>query len=104
MKTRNTHQDAGRSARGSLWRAGALAGAAVCALFLTGCAGSGAESFLTDYFRIDVNNRGYITGMWNTTRESRNFSPADQPSPLLLPDRLPKYRSQYCCDPYPDTS
>lgn len=81
MKIRNRHHHVGRSARGNLWRAGA--GAAVCALFLTGCAGSGAESFSTDYFRIDVNNRGYITGMWNTTRESRNFSPADQPSPLL---------------------
>lgn len=83
MKIRKTHQNAGCSARGSLWRAGVLAGAAVCALFLTGCAGSDAESFSTDYFRIDVNKRGYITGMWNTTRESRNFSPADQPSPLL---------------------
>lgn len=41
------------------------------------------RSFKTDYFGIDVDARGYITGMWNRTRESRNFSPADQPSPLL---------------------
>lgn len=42
------------------------------------------RSFKTDYFGIDVDARGYITGMWNRTRESRNFSPADQPSPLLV--------------------
>ncbi|MDE5944752.1 MAG: hypothetical protein K2G93_04115 [Rikenella sp.] len=50
----------------------------------SGCGRSGVESFRTDYFGIDVDSRGYIVGMWNTTRDDgHNFSPADQPSPLL---------------------
>ena len=56
----------------------------VSAFMLYGCSNNGqVRSFETDYFKIDIDSRGYITGMWNTTRESRNFSPADQPSPLL---------------------
>lgn len=53
------------------------------ALLLTACGTSDVRSFRTDRFGIDIDNRGYITGMWNLTRESRNFSPADRPSPLL---------------------
>lgn len=52
-------------------------------LSMCSCSPNLQESFKTDYFGIDVDSRGYIVGMWNRTRESRNFSPADQPSPLL---------------------
>lgn len=55
---------------------------AVCSL-LCACSSNSPHSFETDYFGIDVDGRGYIVGMWNLTRDSRNFSPADQPSPLL---------------------
>lgn len=55
---------------------------AVCSL-LYACSSSSPQSFKTDRFGIDVDGRGYIVGMWNLTRDSRNFSPADQPSPLL---------------------
>lgn len=57
-----------------------------CALLaglLYGCSLSDTKSFHTEYFQIDVNSKGYIVGMWNRTKENRNFSPADQPSPLL---------------------
>lgn len=50
---------------------------------LCACNTNTGHSFETDYFGIDIDPRGYITGMWNTTKDSRNFSPADQPSPLL---------------------
>ncbi|MBS1320802.1 MAG: hypothetical protein HP046_13020, partial [Parabacteroides sp.] len=52
-------------------------------LLLCSCESGTHQSFKIDRFGIDIDNRGYITGMWNLTRESRNFSPADQPSPLL---------------------
>lgn len=42
------------------------------------------QDFSTDYFRIHVNNKGWITSMKNiTVRPNREFSPADKPSPLL---------------------
>ena len=49
------------------------------------CGGANARTrtFRTDYFKIEVDGRGYIVGMWNRADESRNFSPADRPSPLL---------------------
>ena len=51
---------------------------------LAGCTASRTTSFRTHYLGVDINEKGYIVGMWNTTRnDSRNFSPADQPSPLL---------------------
>ena len=53
------------------------------ALLLSACGTDGSRSFQTDYFRIDIDAKGYIVGMWNQTKESRNFSPVDQPSPLL---------------------
>ncbi len=38
----------------------------------------------TAYFKININNKGWITSMKNTTvRPQREFSPADKPSPLL---------------------
>ena len=61
--------------------------AALLGLLLAGMAGCDSTktsySHHTDYFSIDIDPRGYIVGMWNTTRPGRNFSPADQPSPLL---------------------
>lgn len=60
-----------------------LASYAAIACLLSGCCSSESRSFKTDYFGIDIDSRGYIVGMWNQTRESRNFSPIDQPSPLL---------------------
>ncbi|MFV0272923.1 MAG: hypothetical protein ACK5HZ_14865 [Macellibacteroides fermentans] len=56
---------------------------ALLATVLSACSISKSKSFKTSYFQIDVDSKGYITGMYNTTRESRNFSPTDQPSPLL---------------------
>lgn len=52
-------------------------------VLLSACGTGGSRSFKTDRFGIDIDNRGYITGMWDLTKENRNFSPADQPSPLL---------------------
>ena len=51
------------------------------------------RTFDTDYFRIDINSKGYIVGMWDQTKENRNFSPTDQPSPLLVlyNSRLKRY-------------
>lgn len=56
---------------------------AAMVLLLSACGTDGTRSFQTDYFRIDIDAKGYIVGMWNQTKESRNFSPTDQPSPLL---------------------
>ena len=55
----------------------------VWALLLCSCGSDEVKTFQTDYFQLDVDARGYIVGMWNRTKESRNFSPSDQPSPLL---------------------
>ena len=52
-------------------------------LLMGSCVDNTIRTFQTDYFKIDVDNRGYIVGMWNGTKEDRNFSPTDQPSPLL---------------------
>ena len=42
------------------------------------------RQFHTDYFGHDINEKGYIVGMYNTTRPTKaNFSPADRPSPLM---------------------
>lgn len=41
-------------------------------------------SFSTDYFKVQIDKRGYITSMRNIARPAqREFSPADKPSPLL---------------------
>lgn len=40
--------------------------------------------FKTDYFKIHIDNRGYITSMKNiTVKPNREFSLSDKPSPLL---------------------
>lgn len=42
------------------------------------------HDFQTDYFRIHINNKGWITSMKNiTVQPNREFSPKDKPSPLL---------------------
>ena len=58
-----------------------ICAAVIC--LLCGCGTDSTRTFRTDRFRIDIDSKGYIVGMWNTTRMSRNFSPADSPSPLL---------------------
>ncbi|HEY9257255.1 hypothetical protein [Chitinophaga sp.] len=41
--------------------------------------------FHTDYLKIHIDQRGFITSMKNTTvQPNREFSPADKPSPLML--------------------
>lgn len=40
--------------------------------------------FSTNYFKIHISNRGYITSMKNTTvKTNSEFSPSDKPSPLM---------------------
>lgn len=56
---------------------------AVFAALLSSCRTQPDRLLETDYFRIEVDRKGYIVGMWNKACETRNFSPADQPSPLL---------------------
>lgn len=43
------------------------------------------HDFSTNYFKIHINNKGWITSMKNVTGKTkqREFSPADKPSPLL---------------------
>ena len=60
-----------------------LISCAAFALLLCSCGSGQQETFQTDYFKIAVDSRGYIVGMWNNTKTDRNFSPSDQPSPLL---------------------
>ena len=56
---------------------------AVVVSVLSSCTAQEKVSFQSDYFRVDLDKRGYIVGMWNRTKADRNFSPADRPSPLL---------------------
>lgn len=60
-----------------------LCACAATACLLSGCSSNETQSFQTDYFKLDVNPKGYIVGMWNKTKPNRNFSPTDKPSPLL---------------------
>jgi hypothetical protein len=45
----------------------------------------GQYNIATDYFKIQVNTKGWVTSMTNVTRPGRKqeFSPSDKPSPLL---------------------
>jgi hypothetical protein len=57
-------------------------------LFLAGLAmmvtASAQYSFRTKYFQVNMNGKGYITSMLNTTvNPYKEFSPADKPSPLM---------------------
>ena len=48
------------------------------------CQSNKSKTFSTDYFSIEIDNKGYIRSMKNiTVRPYREFSPADKPSPLL---------------------
>ncbi|ETZ24820.1 hypothetical protein [Pedobacter sp. V48] len=41
-------------------------------------------NFNTDYFKIQINNKGLITSMKNiTVKPNREFSPSDKPSPVM---------------------
>jgi hypothetical protein len=45
---------------------------------------SAQQAFSTRYFKIQIDNKGWITSLKNVTvRPEREFSPADKPSPLL---------------------
>ena len=58
--------------------------AMLMAALLCGCGAQKPWSFKTDYFGIQLNDKGYITSMKNiTVKPYREFSPADKPSPLL---------------------
>ena len=41
---------------------------AAVTVLLSGCNLNTSQSFQTDYFGIDVDSHGYITGMYNLTR------------------------------------
>ena len=44
----------------------------------------GQSDFSTAYFKVHINNKGWITSMKNTTvMPGREFSPGDKPSPVL---------------------
>lgn len=52
-------------------------------MLLSACNG-GSQDFQTDYFKISINDKGYITSMKNiTVSPAREFSPKEKPSPLL---------------------
>lgn len=56
----------------------------VASMFLFSCTSGKTNDFSTDYFRISVNNKGYITSMKNiTVSPAREFSPSGKPSPLM---------------------
>lgn len=56
----------------------------VCLPTLLSCRTEKTWDFSTDYFRIAINGKGYITSMKNITAlPHREFSPAGQPSPLM---------------------
>ena len=52
-------------------------------ILLGGCTTPSTTTFETAYMGLDIDRRGYITGMRDLTKDNRNFSPADQPSPLM---------------------
>jgi hypothetical protein len=41
------------------------------------------NSFVTAYFKINIDSKGWITSMKNASGSQREFAPADKPSPLL---------------------
>lgn len=53
-------------------------------LFFFCCTTEKTWEFNTSYFKIEVNDKGYITSMKNTTvSPHQEFSPTDKPSPLM---------------------
>jgi hypothetical protein len=54
------------------------------AIMLGNCSNQGLFNFNTAYFKIQVNDKGFITSMKNTmVSPNREFSPTDKPSPLM---------------------
>jgi hypothetical protein len=54
------------------------------AVLLYNCSSEEKASFITDYFKIEINTSGFITSMVDLTKEPyREFSPLDKPSPLM---------------------
>ncbi|GLR17506.1 hypothetical protein GCM10007940_21210 [Portibacter lacus] len=48
------------------------------------CSNEKGISFSTDYFKIEINDDGFITSMKNISKElNREFSPLEKPSPLM---------------------
>ena len=60
-----------------------LSAAVASMLCFSACTNENKHLLKTDYFGVEVNPKGYITGMYDRTKDNRNFSPADKPSPLL---------------------
>lgn len=53
-------------------------------LILVGCTSGDTWKFSTNYFGIEIDNKGYIISMKNiTVSPQREFSPSDKPSPLM---------------------
>lgn len=53
-------------------------------ILLSNCSKPTESHFSTDYFKIHINNEGFITSMKNITIEPYSeFSPLDKPSPLM---------------------
>lgn len=53
-------------------------------LLLFSCSPKTEWDFSTNYFQVQINNKGFITNMKNTTvSPNREFSPVGQPSPLM---------------------
>lgn len=69
--------------------------------FLAICIGVTVSAFAqwdfhTNYFKIRINRKGYITSMGNTTVDPyREFSPAERPSPLLCLYNSGKHQYYY---------
>jgi len=54
-------------------------------LMALSAAGYSQTTLKTDYFKIVIDQKGYITSMQNMTKKpNREFSPADKPSPLMV--------------------
>lgn len=53
-------------------------------LVLFGCTSNRQRGFSTNYFKINIDNQGFINSMQNlTVTPHREFSPKDKPSPLM---------------------
>lgn len=59
-------------------------GLAIVCLLLCAIPANCQWDFSTSYFKIRIDNRGYVTSMKNiTVKPEREFSPSDKPSPLM---------------------
>ena len=56
----------------------------ILTILICSCSNQEHIDFSTTYFKIQINNKGFITSMKNTTvSPNREFSPADKSSPLM---------------------